>query len=409
MSFLPFDELVATVADHEFARPPALVANAHITGLGVARALDQAEVPVIVLDRVGDGVAPVSTAVDFAGEVAYPLTDPDGFYTNIKRLVADLDVPAVAFGCMDEWVHAFGACRDIDGLRLSFDPDAASDILNKEKLYARCEELGIPYPETYRLWETDPETAAERLGFPLVIKPVHKREFEEAIGTNVLEVNDASEFAEAVAAAENHDVRVLAQKRVEKAHGEDRSLASYVAPDGHARAVVGNATVRCPLGYGTAAVVETVEAPDLRERALSVLRDAGYNGISESEFVYDRTREKYVLLDVNTRPWKWIRLPVAAGANLPLAAYAAATGATYEADLRREGDRWVYLPDYLSLLAERPAFPDVIERKDWESLISGAFEKSNDLTTGVYAPSDPAPSYEMLANELLGREYYCSC
>ncbi|MFB6311870.1 MAG: carboxylate--amine ligase, partial [Salinirussus sp.] len=44
---LELQSLVDAVADRDYDRPPALVANAHITGLGVARALNAYDIPVI--------------------------------------------------------------------------------------------------------------------------------------------------------------------------------------------------------------------------------------------------------------------------------------------------------------------------------------------------------------------------
>jgi predicted ATP-grasp superfamily ATP-dependent carboligase len=139
-----------------------------------------------------------------------------------------------------------------------------------------------------------------------------------------------------------------------------------------------------------------------------VIEDAGYHGISESEFVYDRDREEYVLLDINTRPWKWITLPVSVGANLPYAAYADTVDEAFEPGEIDDG-RWVYLRDYLTLLATEETFWDVLDTEDWVSLVSGAFEDDGDLTTGVYRPSDPAPVAQLLDTEFTDREYYCSC
>ncbi|TKX83595.1 carboxylate--amine ligase, partial [Halorubrum sp. SS5] len=194
------------------------------------------------------------------------------------------------------------------------------------------------------------------------------------------------------------------------ATGRDHSLASYVPPSGSgdALAVVGNAAVRYPRNFGTSCLVETADEPAIEERALAVLDDAGYHGISESEFVYDADREEFLLLDVNTRPWKWISMPVAAGANLPMAAYAAVTDASYESD-GVEPTRWVYLRDYLSLLAGDDAFWDQLSAADWRRLVSGAFEREGGLTTGVYRPSDPGPAAKLFETEFVDREYYCSC
>jgi hypothetical protein len=446
-------ELIDALADARFERPPALVSNAHVTGLGVARALDAHDVPVIALDRAGgdgdpaeapgthDGLAPPSDAVDFAGAVTYPLDDLDGFRDDVEAVVDAAGTEAVAFGCMDEWALAY-AEADADGVRVPYAGiDTIDDVLNKSRLYATCERLGIPYPETYRLADgggpsdgAGPETvgldeAAEALGFPLVVKPARKREFEEAFGTNVMTVADRGEFADVVAAAAAEGVEVMAQKRVDVETGRDHSLASYVPPSGidDALAVVGNAAVRFPRQFGTSCLVETTDQPEIESRALSVLDDAGYHGMSESEFVYDRERDEFLLLDVNTRPWKWISLPVAAGANLPMAAYAAATDAAYEST-GIDPSRWVYLRDYLTLLSTNDGMRDRLSDADWRSLVSGAFESGGRtepvaasdggpgrtgadrvLTTGAYRPSDPGPAAKLFETAFVDREYYCSC
>ncbi|AFZ74814.1 carboxylate--amine ligase [Natronobacterium gregoryi] len=406
--FASLAQLRERLEEQSFDRPPAIVANAHITGVSVARALAVHDVPVIALDRVGNGVAPPSEAVVAAGKVTFPLDDPDGFREDIESVTDVLAHEPVAFPCMDEWVHAF-AETEPDAVRLPFaERDVIADILDKESLYATAEALGVPYPETYRLSEIDPDDAADRLGFPLVVKPARKREFEELLGTNVVEVADREEFREVVVEAQDAGVRVVAQEKVPVALGEDRSFASYVSPDGDVTSVVGNARVRYPQGYGSSCVVDRVEDPELVARARSVLEDSGYHGISEAEFVYDSDREEYVLLDVNTRPWKWISMPVETGSNLPYAAYADAVGLEYDPDENRDA-RWLSLPDYLSLLARSPSFPDVLSTDEWTALLSGDFESSRGLTTGVYRPSDPGPALQALETEFGDPDYYCSC
>jgi D-aspartate ligase len=425
--FATTEGLVAELESRSFDRAPALVCNAHVTGLGVARALDAHGVPVIALDRTPDGVAPGSTAVAAAGAVTYPLDDLDGFRRDVEAVAGALEHDPVAFACMDEWVHAL-VDADPAGVRLSFAPDAIDGVLDKTDLYARCERLGVPYPETYRIEEAGVDgdgppvrsasEAADELAFPLVLKPARKRAFEEVLGTNVVEVADREEFRDVVDGAVEHDVRVMAQERVDVATGEDRSLASYRAPDGDVLGVVGNARVRHPRGYGTSCVVDVVDEPTLRERAEAVLDDAAYHGISESEFVYDEAREDYVLLDVNTRPWKWISLPVAAGANLPMAAYAdVVADATYDPDPSRS-PRWVFLADYLQEVHAHGG--DVLSRDEWHAIVQGDVAtpaelemrpnaETPDVVAGVYRPDDPDPAAQLLRTELGLREYYCAC
>lgn len=90
--FLSFDELVSAAEERMFERPTAIVNNAHVTGLGVARALDRHDVPVIALDRTPDGVAPGSTAVNLAGRVTYPLDDREEWLTIAQGNVTGGDL-----------------------------------------------------------------------------------------------------------------------------------------------------------------------------------------------------------------------------------------------------------------------------------------------------------------------------
>ncbi|WP_435098815.1 carboxylate--amine ligase [Halarchaeum sp. P4] len=402
--FLDFDGLRDALAAASFERPPAFVSNAHITGLGVARALAAHDVPVIALDRVGDGAAPLSDAVDYAGEVTYPLDDREGWKEDIEELAAVLKHDPVAFGCMDEWVNAYAEVEP-EGVRLPFAAyDAVDAVLDKSSLYRLADDLGVPYPETVWLAETDAAEAVERLGLPLVVKPARKREGEEVLGTNVVEVETHDDLRDVVAEAERAGIEILAQEKVEATTGADRSLASYVPPSGEALGVVGNAVVRHPQGYGTSCVVRTRDEPDIAARALDVIEAAGYWGISEAEFVHDAERDEYVLLDVNTRPWKWISLPVAAGFDLPYAAYADAVGESWSHPDGVEETTWVYLPDYLQSLGAGGR--DVLSRSEWVDLLGGGGERA---VTGVFDPDDPEPTYMVVRQETGAESYYCSC
>jgi predicted ATP-grasp superfamily ATP-dependent carboligase len=96
--------------------------------------------------------------------------------------------------------------------------------------------------------------------------------------------------------------------------------------------MVGNRLAVYPLEVGTTCLVEATGAPTVESYGLDVLEASGYHGISEAEFLYDDRRDEYLPLDVNTRPWKWIDLPVRAGADLPGAAYADTIGDRFDPD-----------------------------------------------------------------------------
>ena len=102
-------------------------------------------------------------------------------------------------------------------------------------------------------------------------------------------------------------------------------------------------------------------------------------------------------------------MPVAAGVNLPAAAYAAVTETSYEPEPIRDA-LWVSLKEYVSALATDDSTPAVLDGDHWRALASGSFERSDGgLTTAVYRPSDPGPTATLLETEFSGREYYCAC
>ena len=211
--FVPHGELLDEVEAATVDRPPAIVANAHITGPGVARALTANDVPVIAIDRTGTGAAPPSTSVAFAGAVTYPLDDQAGFRADIEAIAETVGNDLIAVACMDEWVHAV-TNTDPVGVRFPFaDRSVIDAVLDTSSLYRIDADLGVPFPETRWSRETDVDTAIADLGLPLEVKPALKREFAEVSGTNVLEVGTAAELRDVVAMAEAADIEVLAQEK----------------------------------------------------------------------------------------------------------------------------------------------------------------------------------------------------
>src|ERR1700754_2744014 len=95
-------EIAAAVNDSDL--PAAIVCNAHITGLAVARSLARQGVPVIALDREPFGVALASNIIAAAAICSDPISKEGEFIADMQAIGAQLRRPAVLFGCMDEWV-----------------------------------------------------------------------------------------------------------------------------------------------------------------------------------------------------------------------------------------------------------------------------------------------------------------
>jgi D-aspartate ligase len=408
-------EIVAAVRDrvNVAEKPAALVFNCHITGLAVARSLGRRGVPVIGLDRDSNGYGIHSRYTTVAGRCAYPLDDERMFIDLLLEIGAALDRKAVLFPCLDEWV--FAVARHRSRLEEFFvfpfsDLDTVERILDKNLLYKKCEERGTPIPRTYYIGEQSPERIAAEIRFPCIVKPALQRAFTNEFGEKVFQVESRKEFLDMCERAGHHPL--LAQEIIGSSIDSFYSLCSYVGRDGEAKGVfVGRKLEQYPPDFGTACLVDSRYVESITERGLEILNQFGYRGISEVEFIHDERDGEFKLLDINTRVWKWIGLPIRAGIDLPWLAYSDAVfGDVERAGRQQDGLRWVYLKDYIALRTRRSGGPEAtLTHQDWLDLVTGRLDSDSNIVPAVLANDDPEPFVRMIESLFQPNQYYCAC
>ncbi|MGH9822544.1 MAG: carboxylate--amine ligase, partial [Blastocatellia bacterium] len=302
---------------------PALVFNCHITGLAVARSLGRRGVPVIGLDRDDKGLGLHSRYTTVSGLCPYPLDNEEAFVELLMEIGSALPRKGVLFPCLDEWV--FAVLRHRSELERYYhfpfsDLPTIEEILDKNLLYRKCLQLGIPIPKTYFLDQQSPAQVAKEIGFPCILKPALQREFTNEFGEKVFRIKSREEFIEKCEQAARHPL--LAQEIVGTSTDSFYSLCSYIGKEGTPGGVfVGRKLEQYPPDFGTACLVDSRHIPEIVERGVEVLKQFEYQGISEVEFIYDERDRDFKLLDINTRVWKWIGLPIRCGVDLPWLAY----------------------------------------------------------------------------------------
>jgi predicted ATP-grasp superfamily ATP-dependent carboligase len=407
-------ELAAAVAAAGTSLPPAIVCNAHITGLAVARSLARRGVPVIGLDREPYGVGLASNALVAAAVCHDPIAREGDFVEDLRTIGRALGRPAVFFGCMDEWVLAASAHRaDLDDvLVFPFAADrTVQRVLDKSVLYPEAVAAGIPIPRTVDTRRSDDAQAIAAVGLPAVLKPAAKRPFYDAFGANLFVVETETEFARR--RAEGAAFGMLAQEVLPATAADYVSVAVALAPGGEVLGtLVGQRLEISPPGYGTSCLVRALERSDLEAQAVAILRRFGYHGIAEVEFLRDPRDGVFKLLDVNTRPWKWIGLPIAAGVDLPWLVYAATLGLPVEPvapAARRTDLLWVSLKDYLPLRAAGQTMQpgDPIGRERWLDLLAG--RQGEQIVEAIWDLSDPEPMYRAIQASFGVHRYSCPC
>jgi predicted ATP-grasp superfamily ATP-dependent carboligase len=318
---------------------------------------------------------------------------------------------AVLFPCLDEWV--FAVARHASELGEYFtlpfsDIDTVERILDKNLLYRKCEERGIPIPRTYYVGEQTPEQISLEISYPCIVKPALQRAFTNEFGEKVLRANNREDFLGLCKRAGHHPL--LAQEIVGAGVDSFYSLCSYIGRDGQAKGTfVGRKLEQYPPDFGTACLVDSRYVDEIVERGVDILKEFGYHGISEVEFIYDDRSREYKLLDINTRVWKWIGLPISAGIDLPWLAYADAVFGNVEAAPGQgDGLRWVYLKDYIALRRQTPGVQETtLTRQEWLDLIAGS--ENSQIVDAVFSVDDPEPFVQMIESLFAKTQYYCAC
>ena len=394
---------------------PALVMNTHITGLAVARSLGRAGVPVLGLDKERGGLGQHSRHLAGLGLVPGPeVAGGQALADHLLALAPAFEGRRpVLFATNDDWVLALARCRDAleEHYRFPFAPyEVVQRALGKTALYRACEALGVAAPRSWYLDDAAPEDVAAQVPYPCVLKPDDSRGFYEAFRAKVFVVRDREEFLARVRECAAVGLTLVAQEWVDTRPGGFWSVASYLSADGTPRGVfTGRKLEQWPPDFGTSCLADARWDPAIADAGVAVLQELGYWGISEIEFVQDAATGRHLLLDVNTRPWKWVGLPVAAGVDLPLLAHRDAVGQPFTAGPQVDGTRWVFLRDYVQLVRARAATvpEEQVTKDEWVGLLAG---RPGRLVDGVHDPDDPEPAYDLLWEQLSGPAgYSCAC
>ncbi|MCF6409243.1 ATP-grasp domain-containing protein [Pseudalkalibacillus salsuginis] len=394
---------------------PVLICNAHITGLAVARGLGREGIPVIALDREDRGLGFASKYVTLRGVCPNPVVAEKAFVQYLLDIGPAFKEKCILIPSMDEWVLTLAKYED----ELSefyiwpfSDFKTIEQILDKSQLYERAAELNVPVPKYEVIKESNCKTIIEELSFPMVLKPINKRAFYDEFQEGLFVVENQSEFNEKTDAAKQAGLDLIAQEFVNVSREGYVTVVAYMDGDQTVRGTIAGQRLEIyPPKAGTTCLVESIEAPGLTERAVAVLKAFSYEGIAECEFIFDEEDGEYKLLDINTRPWKWIGLPIACGVNLPHLLYSYNNGEPFSNLEPAIGRKWVYLNDYQKLKASHQGLfeGDVLTKEEWMEIILKRYDDSQLITTAVESLDDPDPAYQQIQNSFAKRSYYCPC
>lgn len=283
--------------------------------LAAARALAQAGWTVGVGEQLRRGITASSRAVTYRHHAPAPNEDPRGFIDAVKDAVDRVGYEVV-FGARDVDVLCLSHHRDEIGAVIPYPAhEHLVGVMDKEKLYAAAQSVGIATPKT------EPATPKRIDSWP-VPTMVKARLHASADGTASrlprLETRPARTRDELRAIASEMQAAGGEPLLQERISGRLLELSVLCGPDGQLLAhVLQEADAVWPVGAGVAVRARTVPMDEaLLERSAALTRERRWYGIAELQFLVPPEGEPH-LIDFNGRFYGSLALAVAAGVNAP--------------------------------------------------------------------------------------------
>lgn len=326
----------------------AVVLGGDFQGLGVMANLGEHGVPSFLVDSEinigrfsshcrGYSRGPAPSAEGGAALSAHLLDLADRFHLD----------EWVLFPCSDEAAHALSRFRATLSSRFVVPVcswDVMAQFADKRATHELAERAGVAFPRT--AYPAD-EAGLDGLDldYPLIVKPRTRDPFFRISRRKAIRADNPSELREAwryacgiVPAADLSVQEVIPG-------GTDGlfSLGAYVRDGEVVGRVVAHRRRQHPMDFGRATTfAETIDAPEVEELGARVLKEAGYEGLAEVEFMRNSDTGRLALLEVNPRIWGWHTLAIRAGVELPYLYYRGAIGqSTPPVDGYARGVKWM--------------------------------------------------------------------
>lgn len=265
-----------------------------------------------------------------------------------------------------------------------------------KSLFARlAEETGISAPRTVTLAHSDEAiAAAERIGFPCVLKPIrqrlwHRSEITALFGyRKAILVHSAEQLSELLDRLPPVAADTMIQQYIPGDDSDHYDCHLYIDQTGQLRgAVVGRKHRIYPIGFGQGCYTSSVDSPEIVAMCAEALALIGYTGAANINLKRDSISGKFYILEINPRFSLWTIFDAECGVNLPLMQYLDATDQPLPEPDTARPTRWI------NFAVDRQAFRDL--RADgklglWEWVKSILFFPGR-IVFHVWALDDPKP------------------
>ena len=302
-----------------------VVIGAELNGLGVARSLACAHIPVIAVDtktiRAGMWCRHVRSHFikSFIGKA---------FADDLIKLGKQFSQPPVLILTDEDAVHAVSENRDAlsNWFRFRMPADDTVKMLSsKARFHEFAQTHHFPVPRSVVLDKlVDIQRLAE-LRYPCVLKPDDKRNVLRGEKERAVRVNTLAEARERAIAMLDSPGGIIAQEWIEGPDSNIHFTLFYRGDGGNVISMfTGRKVLSSPPGVGNTAIC--VAAPEAREAleplTRSFVEQAGFDGMGSIEYKWDDNHKRFVMVEPTVGRTDWQEeIATLCGVNIPLAAY----------------------------------------------------------------------------------------
>ena len=311
-------------------RPPAVLLGGETIAVSAARSLAPTGVPVYALGDATDPVRRSRHCHEFV-EVG----SKGGVQERYMRWLADSGPRgAVVIPCDDDGIEliARGRARleSLGYLPVEGNDEALLGMLDKERTYALCRQIGVPCPRTATVsTREEAERAAGEFAYPCALKPRESHVFAQHFGilAKAVPVGSPEELVAAFERTAELGVSMLVTEIVPGPDHELCSYYSYLDADGRPLYHFTKKKERqYPPEFGLGCYQLTTWDPEVAEIGLRFFQGAGLRGIANVEFKRDSRDGSLRLIECNARLTAANEQVRLAGLDIPLLAYSRVTG-----------------------------------------------------------------------------------
>jgi len=313
---------------------PVVVVGGTLNALGVVRSLARGGMPIFLVVTTPWRVAAWSR---FCKIVRIPTVKGHGLVDGLTELSSRIGEPAVLFLTEDRDVEVVSTFREELENRFHFclpPKEMIRTLLDKTLFQKFAEREGFSVPRAIVVGEVGDLSLLEDLALPVVIKPHNFQMVSDRGAKRAVRVDTFEQARDAATEMLESAGRIVVQEWIEGADSD--IFFTLFACDSSCRmtALFSGRKLTCdPREVGSTAVcVAAGEAGDeLAKLTLQFIAKVRYQGVGSLEFKRDRKTGKFVIIEPTVGRTDWQEeIATLCGVNIPLIAYWAELGCTFE-------------------------------------------------------------------------------